>query len=93
MERKNLYIDFDGVILDTIKPLYDDYKAQNIEKEKAKEFYINYPWKNIINDKYIINDSNDKTAVTGPNKNEAVEYIIDINAKDIKSIRKSIRNE
>ena len=43
-----------------------------------------------LSEKYIINDSNDKTAVTGPNKNEAVEYIIDINAKDIKSIRKSI---
>ena len=57
MEKKNLYIDFDGVILDTIKPLYDDYKAQNIEKENAKEFYINYPWKDIINDKYIINNS------------------------------------
>ena len=57
MEKKNLYIDFDGVILDTIKPLYDDYKAQNIEKENAKEFYVNYPWKDIIDDKYIINDS------------------------------------
>ena len=57
MEKKNLYIDFDGVILDTITPLYDDYHKQNIPKEKAKEFYINYPWKNIIDDKYIINDS------------------------------------
>ena len=57
MEKKNLYIDFDGVILDTITPLYDDYHKQNISKEKAKEFYINYPWKNIIDDKYIINDS------------------------------------
>lgn len=57
MEKKNLYIDFDGVILDTITPLYDDYKKQNIQKENRTKFYENYPWENIINDDYIINDS------------------------------------
>ena len=57
MEKKNLYIDFDGVILDTITPLYDDYKKQNIKDEHREEFYINYPWHKIIDDKYIINDS------------------------------------
>ena len=36
MEKKNIYIDFDGVILDTITPLYNDYQTQNISKENAK---------------------------------------------------------
>ena len=57
MERKNLYIDFDGVILDTIAKLYEDYQLQNISKENAKDFYINYPWDQITDDKYIINNA------------------------------------
>jgi hypothetical protein len=57
MERKNLYIDFDGVILDTITPLYEDYQKQNVQKENRTAFYENYPWHTIIDDKYIINDS------------------------------------
>ncbi len=57
MEKKNLYIDFDGVILDTITPLYEDYKKQNIQKEDRAKYYETYPWEKIIDDKYIINDS------------------------------------
>lgn len=57
MEKKNLYIDFDGVILDTITPLYEDYEKQKITKDKRTEFYVNYPWEKIIDDKYIINDA------------------------------------
>ena len=56
MERKNLYIDFDGVILDTITPLYRDYEEQKIPIEKRTEFYEKYPWETIINDDHIIND-------------------------------------
>ena len=59
MGRKNLYIDFDGVILDTITPLYNDYQNQNISKENAQMFFSNYPWENIIDDKYIINNAID----------------------------------
>ena len=69
MERKNLYIDFDGVILDTITPLYNDFKTKNISKENAKDFYINYPWEKIIDDKYIINDAiEDIKAIINSNK-------------------------
>lgn len=57
MERKNLYIDFDGVILDTITPLYTDYHNQKITKDNHKDFYTNYPWETIIDDKYIINNA------------------------------------
>lgn len=57
MEKKNLYIDFDGVILDTITPLYEEYQKQNIKDENRTEFYENYPWQTIIDDKYIINNA------------------------------------
>lgn len=57
MEKKNLYIDFDGVILDTMTLIFEDYKKQNITKETEKEFFINYPWKNIIKDQNIIGDA------------------------------------
>ncbi len=57
MEKINLYIDFDGVILDTINPLYQKLKEDNVPEEKVKEFFVNYDWTKIIKDKYIINDS------------------------------------
>ncbi len=34
MEKINLYIDFDGVILDTINPLYQKLKEDNVPEEK-----------------------------------------------------------
>ena len=69
MEKKNIYIDFDGVILDTITPLYNDYQTQNISKENAKEFFVNYPWDTIIDDKYIINNAiEDIQAIINSNK-------------------------
>lgn len=55
MEKLNLYIDFDGVILDTITPIYDEINTKGLtDKEEIQNFYINYPWKNIIDDKHII---------------------------------------
>ena len=69
MEKINLYVDFDGVILDTITPLYESYEKQNITKEKREEFYANYPWHTIIDDKYIINDAiNDIQSIIDSNK-------------------------
>ena len=57
MEKYNLYIDFDGVILDTITPLYKEIEEKKIKKENLTKFYEKYPWDTIIKDKYIINDS------------------------------------
>ena len=57
MKKKNLYIDFDGVILDTMTPIFEDYEKQSITKETEAEFFINYPWNNIINDDYIIGEA------------------------------------
>lgn len=51
-----LYIDFDGVILDTITVLYEEAKRQEYEIDD-REFYKNFNYKCILKDKYIINDS------------------------------------
>jgi len=59
MVKKNLYIDFDGVILDTITPTYEEIKKLGIElgSDDVTAFFKNYDWKKIIKDKYILNDS------------------------------------
>ena len=58
MEKKNLYIDFDGVILDTITPLYKVMNEKGLKREKElRQFFIDYPWKSIIKDENIINDA------------------------------------
>ncbi len=58
---KDLYIDFDGVILDTIPSLYSYLKEigikKNDNKEKVKKAIAKFDFKTIIKDKYIINDS------------------------------------
>ncbi len=51
-----LYIDFDGVILDTITVLYEEADRQEYDRSDP-EFYKNFNFKCILKDKYIINDS------------------------------------
>lgn len=60
---KNLYIDFDGVILDTIPPLYDHLEKLNIDKkdnERVSEAIGHYDFTTIVNDEHIINDGINK---------------------------------
>lgn len=56
VNMKNLYIDFDGVILDTITVLYEEAKRQEYDIND-KEFYEKFNYKCILKDKYVINDS------------------------------------
>ena len=53
---KKLYIDFDGVILDTITRLYEEADRQEYDRSDP-EFYRNFNYKCILKDKYIINNS------------------------------------
>lgn len=53
---KKLYIDFDGVILDTIPLLYNDAVSSGYETSDPK-FYEEYDFRKILKDEYIINDS------------------------------------
>lgn len=70
MNKKNLYIDFDGVILDTMTTIMKDYNTKTFTtKQEEKQFFVNYPWETIIKDKYIINDAiNDIYKIIESNK-------------------------
>ncbi|NLL44602.1 MAG: hypothetical protein GX247_02910 [Mollicutes bacterium] len=56
---RNLYIDFDGVILDTINTTYKMLAELGIDhkdEEKTKEFYASLDWKKVLEETPIIND-------------------------------------
>ena len=57
---KQLYIDFDGVILDTMSKSYEELQKVGIDKndkEKVMEYFRNVDWKKLINETDEINDS------------------------------------
>ena len=57
---KQLYIDFDGVILYTMTRSYEELKKENIDiknQEKVMEFFRNLDWKKLIEETNEINDS------------------------------------
>ena len=57
---KNLYIDFDGVIVDTIRVTYDMLDRLGVDRadaEKMSEFYYNLNWRQLLALTPIINDS------------------------------------
>lgn len=51
-----LYLDFDGVILDTIDVTYEMY-ANSGKKEDIREFYRNLDWEEVLKISSPINDS------------------------------------
>lgn len=53
---KRLYVDFDGVILNTNPKLYEEAAKLNYSKEDSG-FYKNFDFKKVLKDEYIINDS------------------------------------
>lgn len=56
----NLYLDFDGVIADTIKVTYEIIKQKGIDlndKEKVSEFYKNLDWKELLENTNEINQA------------------------------------
>ncbi len=57
---KQLYIDFDGVILDTMTKTYKEIKKMGIDikdQKKVIEFFRNTDWKKLIEETEEINDS------------------------------------
>ena len=57
---KELYIDFDGVIMDTIPYLYkalEDSHVDTTDDTAKREFFSKYDYSKIINDENILNDS------------------------------------
>lgn len=59
---KNLYIDFDGVICNTIEITYKMMEDEGIDLKDSKrvqEFYKNLDWDSVLNNCEIINDGMD----------------------------------
>ena len=59
---KNLYIDFDGVICNTIEITYkmlDEAKIDKNNRQKVTEFYENLDWEHVLEGCEIINDAMD----------------------------------
>ena len=58
---KNLYIDFDGVILDTLPPVYNLAKKLNLDvKTQTKEvglLFSKIDWETLIEESDALNDS------------------------------------
>lgn len=57
---KQLYIDFDGVILDTMSKSYKELEKEGIDKkdqEAVMNFFRNLDWKTLIEETEQINDS------------------------------------
>jgi hypothetical protein len=57
---KNLYIDFDGVIVDTITPLYAALELEGIDKLDeihSREFYRRFDWHKLLIETPPLNDS------------------------------------
>ena len=61
---KNLYIDFDGVIMNTIDISYEIIKSMGLDHKnpldqpKIREYYANVDWNELLNKKaVIINDA------------------------------------
>ena len=60
---KNLYIDFDGVISDTIDVTYSMMEAKNVDKtdfESVTEFYQKLDWVSLLEVTPLINNSMEK---------------------------------
>ena len=58
--KKRLYIDFDGVVMDTIPFLYSALEKSGVDLSNEREvsiFFSTYDFNKIINDENILNDS------------------------------------
>ena len=97
---KNLYIDFDGVIVDTIRVTYDMLDRLGIDRsdfEKMSEFYYNLIWKQLLSLTPIINDSfNCIQKISNSNKFN-IAVLTHVNSLDeaiakVNYIRKYVKN-
>ncbi len=97
---KNLYIDFDGVICNTIEITYKMLEESGIDikdQEKVTEFYQNLDWKHVLDICEIINDGMDniKKLISSGKFNIAIlTHVNSINEtiEKVKFIRKYLKD-
>ena len=88
-----LYLDCDGVILDTINKSYEMLKEKGITNEKeAREFYQNVCWKQLIKESGEINNSISK--IKELTKYYDIEILTHVNSeKEIIAKKKYFKKE
>ena len=97
---KNIYIDFDGVICNTIEITYkmlDEAKIDKNNNKKVMEFYEKLDWEHVLENCEIINDSmeNIKKIMSSGKFNVAVlTHVNSMNEiiQKVKFIRKYLRD-
>lgn len=81
---KNLYIDFDGVILDTITPVYNLAKKLNIDvKTQTKEvglLYSKIDWETLIDESPALSDSIDNIKKLKESKKFNISILTHVNS-------------
>ena len=81
---KNLYIDFDGVILDTITPVYNLAKKLNLDvKTQTKEvglLYSKIDWEELINESPALSDSIDNIKKLKDSKKFNISILTHVNS-------------
>ena len=100
MEKVKLYLDFDGVILDTIDESYRLMRLENIDienQERIREFYVKLNWEAFVNEIKEINNSMDAIQkLVNCNKYEVSVlthvYTLEEAAAKINFIRSKIEN-
>lgn len=93
---KNLYIDFDGVIMDTINKTYEMMKEENIDRtnnEEVREFYENIDWKKLLKETDEINGGLEKVKKLNDSNKFNVAILTHVNSlneavEKVKFIRK-----
>ncbi|MBR3229854.1 MAG: hypothetical protein IKF91_03400 [Bacilli bacterium] len=97
---KNLYIDFDGVICNTIEITYKMLEEANIDKDdrqKVTEFYENLDWEHVLEKCEIINDAMDNIKKIMSSGKFNVAILTHVNSMNeiiqkVKFIRKYLRD-
>ena len=82
---RQLYIDFDGVILDTIETTYKEMKNKGIslkDQEKVREYYKTVNWDKLIKETPEINDSINEIKKICKSKKFNVYVLTHVNSTD-----------
>jgi len=93
---KNLYIDFDGVIMDTISKTYEMMEQEQLDKSddlKVRNFYQNINWKKLLEETTEINGALSKVKKLNDLECYNVAILTHVNSLDeaiqkVKFIRK-----
>ena len=98
---RRLYIDFDGVVMDTIPLLYNELEKNNVSmdnEEQIRHVFSSFDFKKIIKDKNILNDSIECINKLLQSKRFEVAFLSHVNSLDegivkIKYLRRHFKDD